>query len=544
MSQENFNIIYKKWIENVEDKETLSILMSLSEKEKIDRFSKEIDFGTAGIRGEIKSGTKYINKYTISKFAYCFGLTLKESKSNLKDGLVIFHDNRKYGRLFSFTAAKILSAFGIPVFLYKNNEPLVTPFLSYLIIEKKLLGGINVTASHNTKEYSGMKFYDSFGKQIGKDFINLFKKHLNNIDDYFNFKMNEDNIYYLDDFFIYKYIDDLFNFLKPPLEKKHNFKIIYNSNHGAGITITKPILEKLKVDFAIVNEQSNFDEEFSNSKNPNPQFEDSFYFSKIYGNKFNADILIGSDPDADRIGVMVRNGGNWRLLNGNELPIIQLHYLLKNIKRKKINLKNTFTVNSIVTSKYLDKMLEKYNVKHYSTITGFANISEKVKEILEENKHSKLLFAWEESNGSIFNYDITRDKDFFQSLISVIEIAYEMKGKYNKTLIDYLDDIKKEYGYFHTELRIINLEKSNENYSNLINKLINKLKNKDFINIDLIEIRDYKNGYKDIPKSDVTEFIFSDGSNILIRNSGTEPILKIYINLMSNIRDKLDILFS
>lgn len=546
MNQENFNFnnIYKEWIKNIDDFEHLSILKSLKKDEIEERFKNEISFGTAGIREKVKLGTKYINEYTISKFAYCFGLILKEKNLNLKKGIVIFHDNRKYGRLFSTISAKILSALGFTVYLYQDNDPLVTPFLSYLIIKKKLIGGINITASHNTKEYNGMKFYDSYGKQIGSDYKKLFKKYLKKTNTYFNFETNEDNIYYFNSSLIQEYIGDLFDFFKPSLDEKHEIRVIYNSNHGAGITIAKPILEKLKIDFAIVNEQSDFDENFSNSEFPNPQYESSFYFSKIYGDKYHADILVGSDPDADRIGVMIKDKNNWKLLSGNELAFIFLHFLIKKYEKEGKDLSKYFVVNSIVTSKYLDRMLKKYKIKHYSTLTGFSSISEKAENILKENKNIKPLFIWEESNGCIFNYDISRDKDFFQSLIFITEIAYEMKIKYNKTLLNYLEDIKNEYGYFYEGLKIINLEKENESYSNLVNKLKNKLKSKEFKNIKLKKIIDYKKGYKNIPKSDVTEFIFKDGSNILIRNSGTEPILKIYINLFSDWKDKLDILLN
>lgn len=531
--------LYNLWLKNVNRKDLL-LLKKIPNNQINNLFGKDIVFGTAGIREQLGLGTSKINQYVIARFAYCFGLTLFERKEKTDQGVIIFHDNRMFGKEFSLKAARILSALKIPVYLYHKNEAAPTPFLSHLIMKNNCVGGINITASHNTKEYSGMKFYDNFGKQINQDFIKVFQEKLNSNHEYFNYEENDDYINYLSSDTLDNYANDLLKGTNNFDKKNPYFKVVFNSNHGASIKLAKILLKKLGYSYEIVKEQEKIDSNFTNSQNPNPQAEESFKFSKIYGDKINATILVGADPDADRIGVMVKHKGKWILLNGNQVPIIQSIYNLKKYTNKNQNMKNLFAVRSIVTSNYLDDIFAKYGIKIYSTLTGFSWIANKAFEIIENNPSYEPFLLWEESNGAILDFKISSDKDFFQNFISILQISYDLKVNENKTLIDYLEDIQVYNGYFHTYLRTISLSEENKDlYEKLAHRINQFFKTHIFLSYKVKEVINYRKGYKDIPKKDVIEILFENGSNVFIRNSGTEPILKVYINIKNKDKERI-----
>ncbi len=526
---------YKYWLNNA-PKNIKEKIKNFSNIEIKENFEKDLSFGTAGIRGEMGIGTNKINEFTISKFVLAYGKVLiKKYKDDAhKKGVVIFHDNRKNSCEFSKIIAKIFSGLKIPAYLEKENKLNPTPFLSYVIMNNEFIGGINVTASHNPKQYNGIKMYDEFGKQIDEKTKN---EIIDNIDEnIFNIKKTNDNIYELNQNIKLNYINEIVDKLSLVEQKnRENLKIAYGTNHGTALEIGEEILKRTKVKYYIVKEQSFPDENFTNTPFPNPQDKRSFDLSKKYGDKHNCDALFLTDPDADRFGVMVKHKNNWVYLNGNQVPIIQLYYKIKKNKENDINYNfdNKFVVRSFVTSKLGDKIVKKNNIKLYESVTGFGPIFEKVQEILNKNKNFKLFFAWEESNGSLSEM-INRDKDSFQSLYQIIEIMDECKSK-NKTLVDLMNEIYDEYGFYLNDQITKNFDSFDglEKMNNFIEN-IRKSKNigDKIFGKKIIKIIDLKNDKLEFKKQNVIFYYFDKNSWICLRPSGTEPILRIYIELV------------
>ena len=527
---------YKFWIDN-SPKSIKGKIESFSMEEKKDFFSKELNFGTAGIRGVIGYAPSLLNEYVIAKYSLAYAKTILKKYGNdaKKYGILIAHDNRRNNILFSETAAKVISAYGVKVFLFKDNELQPTPLLSYSIVKGNYVGGINITASHNPPEYSGFKIYDDTGTQILDDFANEITKFSKEEKNIFNIKKSSLNINYLNESIVEEYIDTILKlvpFNTKDLDKR-NLKVIFTPQHGTATYIASEILKKLNVDYHMVKEQSYPDPEFTNTKSPNPQNPDSFILAREYGDKYNADVLFSTDPDADRFGIEIKHNGKWIHINGNELSLIQLEFKLRNLDNMNYIKKGDFVVRSVVTSHSADSIAKKYNVIVYKSFTGFKWI---INEALKHEKNGdECLFAWEESYGSTVR-TFTRDKDSFQALTQVIELMSEYK-KEGKTLLDVLNNIYKDIGFFKSEQLQIKLVGNNA--MDKMNNIINFFRNKEISDKIIGELVitnkfDFKNGYKNFPKENLIILWLNEKSKIAIRPSGTEPILRIYLDIKEN----------
>ncbi len=489
-------------------------------------FGNIINFGTAGLRGKMEQGPNGINNITVANAANSFALyLLKEHQDDsLKYGIIIAHDNRNNGKEFSLLMAKILGHHKIPVKLFNNNDLASTPLLSYLIAQNNYVGGINITASHNPAEYNGIKLYDNDGKQLDSNHTALISK---------TFKKNID-------IFLYKTDDQYITYFEPDIQKEYLERIIELSNastyqdvslvftpqHGTATSIAKPLFEKLKVNYLMVKEQTTIDPLFSNTKSPNPQDQEAFILAKEYGDKNNIDLLFSTDPDADRFAVVVKHNNQWVHLSGNELPIIQIYN-----KLQKPPSKNIFVVKSIVTSNYVNVFKEKYDFNIFESLTGFKNI---IKVLLEqEQKGGSCLIAYEESSGSTL-YSVTRDKDAFQALINVIQIYDELKNQ-DKTLVDYLNEIKEEFGYFISNQVVKKVDLiNNPNGVKEFMKRFNSYKVNDLLGaLKITNIVDFNLGYQNFEKSNLIMIEFDNSNRIIIRPSGTEPMIRIYVDLFN-----------
>jgi len=529
----NWKKKYDYWIENV-PKSIKKNIESFTLEEKKDLFSKELNFGTAGIRGIMGYAPSLLNEFIIAKYSLAYAKTLlqKYGKSAKENGIIITHDNRKNNILFSETAAKVISAKGIKVFFFFENELESTPLLSYTIAKGNYVGGINITASHNPPEYSGFKIYDHTGTQLLDEITNKIIKFSKEDVNIFKIKKSCKNIIYLNKGIENQYVHSILNLVLFDTKNldKNNLKVIFTSQHGTATPIAEKILKKLNVDYHLVKEQSYPDPNFINTKTPNPQNPDSFIMAREYGDKYNADVLFSTDPDADRFGIEVMHNGKWVHINGNELPLIQLEYKLRKLNELDYIKKGDFIVRSIVTSHASDKIAKKYKVIVYQSLTGFKWI---INEAFKHEMHGdECLFAWEESYGSTIR-TFTRDKDSFQALTQVVELMSEYK-KEGKTLVDVLENIYSEIGYYKSNQIQLNLEEKNS--KNKMDNILNLFRNKDIgdkiINdIKITDKWDFKKGYKDFPKDNIIILWLNKDSKISIRPSGTEPILRIYLDI-------------
>ncbi len=522
---------YNYWISNA-PKNVVEIIKKYKTEEKILYFDNEISFGTAGLREKMGYGSSLINEFNIAKYSLAIAklYLLKYDTDAKKSGIVIAHDNRNNSIFYSEIIAKVISAMDIPVYLFNENKLQPTPLISYVISNGDYVGGINVTASHNPSDYNGIKVYDHLGSQLlpnDTDKIIEFSSKIKNI-----FDINQDinNIFYLDDKVETNYVNLILKEIPfKDITKNNNIKVVYSASNGTAGKLATSIMNKMKVDFVMVEEQLNPDPDFKNTKSPNPQDPDSFILARKYGDKHNADVLFCVDPDADRFGIEIKHQGNWHHIDGNQLPLIQINYKLQQLaKLNKLN-NDDFIVRSIVTSIAADRIADKYGIKVYKSLTGFKWLIHEA--LKHKNKFNESLFVWEESYGSTINL-FTRDKDSFQALVQSIEIISYYKEK-GLTLLDVLDSIYQEIGYFE----FYQIQKKIEGINSLekIDSILNQIRNyksKDKIDEYIIEeIIDFSKGYKDFLKQNFIIIKFENDIRVILRPSGTEPVLRIYFDV-------------
>ena len=521
-------------------------LNSMSEEELRDAFYKDLEFGTGGMRGVIGAGTNRMNIYTLRKANYGYAMFLKEvSKGNIS--VVIAYDCRHKSVDFAIESAKVLCKYGIKVYLFNKITP--TPELSFAVRYLKASGGIVVTASHNPPKYNGYKIYDADGCQLVPDLaekvINYIKDapdpltmELDSYDDLVNSKMIE----ILDETVDKEYLEKVKSISVNPNIDKSNFKVVFTPLHGTSKFLGPKLLTEMGYKFVCVEEQMVADPNFSTVALPNPEDKKAFNLAVKYGKENNADICIATDPDADRVGLAVKDGDDYILLNGNQTGALLIYYLVNN---RKLDKKGVI-FNTIVTSPLGVKIGESYGLEHYSTLTGFKFIGEQAK--LLEGTDKEFFFGYEESYGYVIK-DFVRDKDSLQALLLCSEMACFYKNQ-NKTLIDVLEEIYQKYGYYQEDLVNINLE--GEEGAKKISRILNKFRNIDSFNdiksienidkvLNVVMKEDYELSIRKnlvtneiseitLPKSNVIKYFLEDGGFFVLRPSGTEPKMKLYIS--------------
>lgn len=524
---------YKFWIKNIPFSEAKKIIENKSIEEREDSFGHKLDFGTAGIRGKIGYGDNRINEFTVAKYAYGYGQYLKNKFSQVKnDGVVVVCDNRDKGRLFTTVIAEVLIALGIKVSFFSEDRRQPTPLLSFTIKNNPFIGGINVTASHNPKEYSGMKFYDEHGLQVNDSIAKEIIKYSNQVKNIFSIEKDKDQrkINYLDEKYISNYIDTILKII-PFLDYHHNnnVRMVFSPSNGVSGHIAKIILKRMHVNYVFVESQKHPDSTFANTPYPNPQNVKAFDSAIKTAPTNNANLLFITDPDGDRYSVMVKHNKKWYFINGDQMPVIQLHYLLTNFKKRNIIEKHKwFIVKSMVSSRMSEKIADDFGIQHYETTTGFRWIMKKALEIEKNESDKKLLFAFEESIGSLY-YGITNDKDALQNLYQVVEMV-DFYFEQNKTLIDVLEEISDKYGHFLQSQ--MHYQFVNENDKNkFINHFKSLSKREKLFYLPVTKFEDFTNNNNPYFKNPLSFIYLGNNSRIGVRKSGTEPIVKIYLDL-------------
>ena len=492
----------------------------------------KLDFGTAGIRGIVGSEEHHLNEIHVARVIDGYARYLLNAFSNIKErGIVIGRDNRIKGKEFTLIAAQILTSYGIKI--YFNFNMLATPFISYLTRTKKAIGAINITASHNPKEYNGIKIYDQNGCQLLPDEANKMKSFFKDYNDYLlynqlNYQKIEKEL--LNNNLVENIKEQDFNYYVESI-KKINFnnqdlskiKIVYSPLHGTGYPLVKKIFNNISSNVIYEKNEIIEDSNFTYVENPNPEYKIAFKNTIDLANKENADLILVTDPDSDRVGVAIRNNEKFELLNGNEIAILITDYLLENKKIDKS--KKYYLIYSFVSTSLPAKMCQEKRIKSYICETGFKWIGNKINEL---NGQENFFFAFEESYGSLINEELSHDKDAIQSLFALAIIAAKAKEN-NNSLLEKLELIYQKYG--HMEAKSFSFNLKNEKH---LEDIKNKFKNLNFQNTDLLDYNKTINGIK----SDMLVYQFKDNlSWISLRPSGTEPKVKIYIHLIE--KDKL-----
>lgn len=529
----NYSEKYNHWLEcgDADTKKELSLIEG-NEQEIKERFCRDLEFGTGGMRGILGAGTNRMNRYTVRKATQGFAEYIKKNGEDAcRRGVVISHDNRRFSTEFAYESAGVLAANGIRAFLFDALRP--TPELSFAVRETGAFGGIMITASHNPPEYNGYKLYDERGCQLVPAMTDEVIKYVQRIEDPLTIKaLSGDEagelISMLDPSIDEKYYAAVMSVSINPDVKK-DIKVVYSPQHGTGNVPVREVLARLGYNVIPVTEQCTPDPDFSATKNPNPETKEAYELALEYARRESADIVITTDPDCDRLGVAVRQNGEYILMTGNQSAAVILEYILDERTKKGTMPKNPVMFNTIVTSDLGDRICEAYGVAVEKTLTGFKFIGDKIYSH-ELAGDGNFVFGYEESYGCLVA-DFVRDKDAVQAALMLCECAAYRKAQ-GKTLIDALGDLYAKYGYYHDALD--NFTFKGIDGADKITALVDGLRNNahsDVSGIPIVKVEDYeseemkKAGF---PASNVLRFLLGDGSWVAVRPSGTEPKCKFY----------------
>ena len=532
---------YNEWLNNPNlDPNLKAELLSMSEKDIEDAFYTNIKFGTAGMRGVMGAGSNRINIHTIRKATQGFANYLN---ANHKNGVAIGYDNRNNSRDYAYDCAKLLAKNGIKVYLFDSLRP--TPELSFATRFKKCDGGIMITASHNPREYNGYKLYDETGCQLIPELADQVVNEVNKIDDLFAITIDGYDESLIE--IINKEVDDAYykevlGISLRKLDNKKDVKIIFSPEHGASNVPVRTTLEMAGFNVVPVLEQCTPDGDFSNTLSPNPEVRSAYDGVIALAEKEKGDLLLVCDPDGDRMGVGVRNGDEYIILNGNQTGAILLEYILSTYQELGIKVENPVMFNTIVTSDIGEAVANYYGVECEKTLTGFKYIGNKIKGY-EQNHKKNYVFGYEESYGSLCR-PFVRDKDATQACMMLAEAAVYY-AKQGKNLYDVLQGIFKKVGaYYDTQFSIA---LPGADGAEKLAKIMKELRETPFTlnGYKTLKIEDYKlrkttyadGKVEDLNGFDVTDalkYYLDDGSFVAIRPSGTEPKCKVYLSTKSD----------
>lgn len=531
-----YKTIYQKWLDsNGLNDSQKNILRGLTEKEIEDCFYKDLEFGTGGLRGIMGLGTNRMNIYTVRRATQGLANEILDCGDDFAEkGVAIAHDSRNNSRIFALEAANVLCANGIKTYLFDDLRP--TPELSFAVRYLNCARGIVITASHNPKEYNGYKVYGEDGGQIPPQTADKIIKYIDDTDIFDGVKLCDEpkiNI-------IGEEIDGAY--IKAVKEQSlgtkipDDFKVVYTPLHGSGNIPVRRILTETGVkNVFVVPEQEKPDGNFPTVKSPNPENSEAFDIAIGYAKKQNADLVFGTDPDSDRIGVVVKvNDDEYKVLNGNQTGCLLLEYILRKEKENGMLSKNGAVVKTIVTSELVRRIADDYGTETIDVLTGFKFIGEKIKEFEKSGEHS-FIFGLEESFGYLKG-TYARDKDAVVAAMLICEAAADYKQK-GMTLYDGLIKLYEKYGFYVQKLETLTL--SGIDGSEKIKGMMHKFRSEE-MPFEVIEKYDYKDGINELPKSDVIKFILPNGW-FAVRPSGTEPKIKFYFEVFSsNSKDAQD----
>ena len=554
---------YERWLSSPDfDEETKKELEEIKndEKEIEDRFYKELEFGTAGLRGVIGAGTNRMNKYTVGKATQGLANYILEQGTQEK-GVAISYDSRKMSKEFSLQTALILNANGIKTYLFENLRPV--PELSFAVRELKCTAGIMITASHNPPKYNGYKVYWDDGSQIvaprDKDIIDRVRnvKEYSEIKEISKEEAIEKGLFNIvgtemDD----KYINTLKKLILNPeivKEQGKKLKVVYTPLHGTGNTVAERLLKEIGIEnLYVVPEQKDPDGNFPTVDYPNPEDKKAFKLALELAKKVDADVVLATDPDADRLGIYAKDSktGEYMTYTGNMSALLIAEYRISQMKEKGILPANGMMITTVVSSNLTKAIAKEYNLKLYEVLTGFKNIGAIMKKEEEKADGHKYVFGFEESYGCLIG-DYARDKDGIAAVMALCEAACYYQSK-NETLWDQMINIYEKYGYYReTQVAIVlegaeGAQKIQEMMSNMRNTPIERIgdyKVLTFKDIDRDYVKNMVTGEETktgLPKSNVLYYELEDNNWCCVRPSGTEPKIKLYMGVKGKTEEEAD----
>lgn len=529
----NYKEEYKKWLSAVNPEEKAE-LEALNESEIEDSFYRDLEFGTGGLRGVMGPGTNRMNVYIVRRATQ--GLAneiLSAGDDKAKMGVVIAYDSRNNSKRFASECASVLCANGIKTYLFDSLRP--TPELSFAVRYLGCFRGIVITASHNPKEYNGYKVYGEDGGQIPPHTAEKILGFINSTDVFKDVKTSDNPDYIsigdkIDNEYI-KAVKAESSGVKIP----DGFKVVYTPIHGSGNLLVRSILKEIGVNnLFVVPEQEQPDGNFPTVKSPNPENSEAFDIAVRYAKEQNADLIFGTDPDSDRIGVVVKtSGGDYKVLNGNQTGSILCEYILRKAKENEKLPQNAAIIKTIVTTEMARAIADSFGVYTEDVLTGFKFIGEKIKEYEQSGSHT-YMFGFEESYGCLKG-TYARDKDAVVGAMAITEAAADYKAR-GMSLYEGLEMLYKKYGYFAEKLETITL-KGIDGQKQI--KEIMKRFRTEKLPVKVIKTLDYSTGIDGLPKSDVLKY-FTENGWFAVRPSGTEPKIKLYFGVRADSAEKAE----
>ena len=520
---------YNKWLNSaVVDEKTKAELKSLSEKAIEDRFYMDLEFGTGGLRGIMAAGTNRMNVYTVRLATQGLVNEILDDDGATEKGVVVAFDSRNNSELFAKECARVLCANGIKTYIFDGLRP--TPELSFAVRYLGCARGVVITASHNPKEYNGYKVYGEDGAQIEPETAKKIIGYINKTDIFDDIKLSGGSkLTVIGEDVDRAYIDAV-KAQSLGTEIPEAFKVVYTPLHGSGNILVRRVLDEIGVkNVFTVPEQELPNGDFPTVKSPNPENAEAFTIATEYAQEQNADIIFGTDPDSDRIGVVVRNSkGEYVVLNGNQTGVLLCEYILRKAKEEDNLPQKPVVVKTIVTTEMVKKITEDFGGELVDVLTGFKFIGEQIKLLEEKNECNRYMFGLEESYGYLKG-TYARDKDAVVAAMLISELAAECKSK-GITLYEKLTELYEKYGYYLEALETKTLKgiDGRKQIAAIMEKFRTGL-----LPFDVKEVKDYSKGIDGLPKSDVLKFFLKNDSWFAVRPSGTEPKIKFYFGVES-----------
>ena len=526
---------YNRWLNSIDDKELLKELKQMNKSQKSDSFYRDLVFGTGGLRGVLGAGTNRINVYVVAKASQ--GLANYVKKNYKNSSIAISYDSRIKSLEFAETAASVFAANGIKAYIYTELMP--TPCLSYAVRYLKCSAGVMVTASHNPAKYNGYKVYNDDGCQITDKAANAILEEINKVDIFNDVKkiefkdgLKQGLIQYIKDEVYDSFIKDvssLSSLYGDEINK--DISIVYTPLNGAGLKpVTRILKENGYTNIIVVKEQEQPNGNFPTCPYPNPEIKEAMELGIKYAKENNAELVLATDPDSDRVGIAVKDNNDYVLLTGNEVGLLLLDYICsQRIKHNKMP-SNPYIVKTIVTTDLAEAIAKSYGVKVKNVLTGFKYIGEQI--ALDEDNY---IFGFEESYGYLSGIH-ARDKDAVNGAFIIAEMFAFYKTR-NISLVQKLNELYKKYGYCLNTLH--SYEFPGEEGFNRMKQIMDFFRNGDVLipKFAIKEKQDYSIGLNGLPKSDVVKFINDKGS-IVLRPSGTEPKLKVYLSVTAGTKEE------
>ncbi|MBQ6601293.1 MAG: phospho-sugar mutase [Clostridia bacterium] len=511
---------YEKWL--TFDEETAKELSAITDEKEIeDRFYKDIAFGTGGLRGIMGAGSNRMNKYTIGKATYGIANYLKSRKSG-EIKVALAYDSRNNSAYFASVAAGIFAKCGFKVFLYETLVPV--PVLSFTTAFLGCDAGVMITASHNPKEYNGYKVYDEKGCQLCTEDANDAIGFINQIEDYLSIPFGSDkdgNITLIGEDVLSEYLKKVKE--QSVYEQASDLKIVYTPLHGTGNIPVRRMIDGMNV--TVVKEQEMPDGNFSTVRSPNPEEKDALIIAIEKAKEIGGDLVLGTDPDCDRVGIAVKHGDDYVLFTGNQTGALLVNFILT-MKKDSLSSKSTL-IKTIVTSELGAEIGRSFGLQVEDTLTGFKYIGDKINKY-EASGEREFVIGYEESYGYLVGTH-ARDKDAVVSSMLICQMAAWYKNK-GMTLVDGLNEIYDKYGYYLDKLDSFTLK--GKDGAERIAELMVIFREKGTEMFDGVkEVVDYSVGINDLPKENVLKFLFVDGTWMAVRPSGTEPKIKVYYSV-------------